>query len=164
MHQYQTIVKLHGVFSSSCGYVASSRHLHFRRVHRQDSPLIIMPFVRVGTPNCVNSAFPRRSDYTFILLTIFRRFPLSYCLAPILFIEYATSIILQIPFWERWIRCFINSQTNLNCSKSERLEVPIGNKLKCGIIFFTRSAKLLTSYFHVLSRLLKRIVPQLKNR
>ncbi len=33
IHQYQVIVKLHGVFSSSYGYVASSRQMHFRRVH-----------------------------------------------------------------------------------------------------------------------------------
>jgi len=33
IYQYQVIVKLHGVFSSNCRYVASSRHLNFRRVH-----------------------------------------------------------------------------------------------------------------------------------
>ena len=33
MYQCQIVVKLHGVFSSSCGYVASSRHLHFHRGH-----------------------------------------------------------------------------------------------------------------------------------
>ena len=43
------IVKVHGVFPSSCGQPASSPALQVRRVTRQDSRSIITPFVQVGT-------------------------------------------------------------------------------------------------------------------
>src|SRR5439155_7232001 len=42
-------VKVHGVFPSSCGYVASSRQLQFRRVARGDSGPVVTPFMQVGT-------------------------------------------------------------------------------------------------------------------
>ncbi len=43
------IVKVHGVFPSSCGQPASSPALQVRRVSRQDSRTFVTPFVQVGT-------------------------------------------------------------------------------------------------------------------
>src|SRR5207253_7716747 len=42
-------VKVHGVFPSSCGYVASSQQLQFHRVARGDSDPVVTPFMQVGT-------------------------------------------------------------------------------------------------------------------
>src|SRR5207247_2678204 len=43
------IVKVHGVFPSSCGQPASSPALQVRRASWQDSRSIVTPFVQVGT-------------------------------------------------------------------------------------------------------------------
>jgi hypothetical protein len=43
------IVKVHGVFPSSCGQPASSPALQVRRASRQDSRTFVTPFVQVGT-------------------------------------------------------------------------------------------------------------------
>src|SRR5499433_242772 len=43
------IVKVHGVFPSSCGQPASSPALQIRRASWQDSRTFVTPFVQVGT-------------------------------------------------------------------------------------------------------------------
>src|SRR6202167_2339907 len=43
------IVKVHGVFPSSCGQPASSPALQVRRASWQDSRTFVTPFVQVGT-------------------------------------------------------------------------------------------------------------------
>ena len=45
----QPAVKVHGVFPSSRGYVASSPRLQFHRVPRGDSAPVVAPFMQVGT-------------------------------------------------------------------------------------------------------------------
>ena len=52
------IVKVHGVFPSSCGQPASSPALQVRRVSRQDSRTFVTPFVQVGTYPTRNFAQP----------------------------------------------------------------------------------------------------------
>jgi hypothetical protein len=47
--QYQPAVKVHGVFPSCCGYVASSPPLQFHRVGGGDSAPVVTPFMQVGT-------------------------------------------------------------------------------------------------------------------
>ena len=42
-------IKVHGVFPSSCGYVASSQQLQFHRAARGDSDPVVTPFMQVGT-------------------------------------------------------------------------------------------------------------------
>ena len=57
------IVKVHGVFPSSCGQPASSPALQVRRVSRQDSRTFVTPFVQVGTyptRNFAHSVTPSR--------------------------------------------------------------------------------------------------------
>ncbi|KMS64973.1 hypothetical protein BVRB_040740, partial [Beta vulgaris subsp. vulgaris] len=45
----QPAVKVHGVFPSDRGYVASSPRLQFHRVSRGDSAPVVTPFMQVGT-------------------------------------------------------------------------------------------------------------------
>src|SRR5205823_11869114 len=65
------VVKVHGVFPSSCGQPASSPALQVRRVSRQDSRTFVTPFVQVGT-------YPTRNfaqlcyDLAFFELSVFR--------------------------------------------------------------------------------------------
>ena len=47
--QCQPAVKVHGVFPSNRGYVASSPRLQFHRVPRGDSAPVVTPFMQVGT-------------------------------------------------------------------------------------------------------------------
>ena len=47
--QCQPAVKVHGVFPSDRGYVASSPRLQFHRVPRGDSAPVVTPFMQVGT-------------------------------------------------------------------------------------------------------------------
>ena len=47
--QCQPAVKVHGVFPSDRGYVASSPRLQFHRVSRGDSAPVVTPFMQVGT-------------------------------------------------------------------------------------------------------------------
>ena len=47
--QCQPAVKVHGVFPSDRGYVASSPRLQFHRVPRGDSGPVVTPFMQVGT-------------------------------------------------------------------------------------------------------------------
>src|ERR1700742_3916623 len=47
--QCQPAVKVHGVFPSDPGYVASSPRLQFHRVPRGDSAPVVTPFMQVGT-------------------------------------------------------------------------------------------------------------------
>ena len=47
--QRQPAVKVHGVFPSDRGYVASSPRLQFHRVPRGDSAPVVTPFMQVGT-------------------------------------------------------------------------------------------------------------------
>ena len=48
-HQYQAIVKVHGVFPSCCGKAVSSPPLQFHRVCGRDSAQVVTPFMHVGT-------------------------------------------------------------------------------------------------------------------
>ena len=49
LDQCQPAVKVHGVFPSNRGYVASSPRLQFHRVPRGDSAPVVTPFMQVGT-------------------------------------------------------------------------------------------------------------------
>ncbi len=49
LSQCQPAVKVHGVFPSDRGYVASSPRLQFHRVPRGDSAPVVTPFMQVGT-------------------------------------------------------------------------------------------------------------------
>ena len=62
------IVKVHGVFPSSCGQPASSPALQVRRASWQDSRTFVTPFVQVGTYPTRNFA---RLCYAFALQLIF---------------------------------------------------------------------------------------------
>jgi hypothetical protein len=53
------IVKVHGVFPSSCGQPASSPALQVRRASWQDSRTFVTPFVQVGT-------YPTRNFARFV--------------------------------------------------------------------------------------------------
>ena len=71
------IVKVHGVFPSSCGQPASSPALQVRRASRQDSRTFVTPFVQVGTYPTRNFA---QVCYTFSHIDSFweaRSFDLS---------------------------------------------------------------------------------------
>src|SRR4029079_11668620 len=65
------IVKVHGVFPSSCGQPASSPALQVRRASWQDSRTFVTPFVQVGTYPTRNFAqfsltlFPEELDFIF---------------------------------------------------------------------------------------------------
>ncbi len=48
-HQYQDIVKVHGVFPSCYGKAVSTPPLQFHRVCGRDSGQVITPFMHVGT-------------------------------------------------------------------------------------------------------------------
>jgi hypothetical protein len=65
------VVKVHGVFPSSCGQPASSPALQVRRVSRQDSRTFVTPFVQVGT-------YPTRNFAQFISLCFQRSWTLSF--------------------------------------------------------------------------------------
>src|ERR1700730_6869220 len=65
------IVKVHGVFPSSCGQPASSPALQVRRVSRQDSRTFVTPFVQVGT-------YPTRNFAQFVSLCFQRSWTLSF--------------------------------------------------------------------------------------
>ena len=73
--QYQRTVKVHGVFSSSCGIAASSPLLQFHRVTRRDSGQIVTWFVQVGTYPTRNFAhilsdFHQSVDSSFIRMSL----------------------------------------------------------------------------------------------
>src|SRR5207244_5936013 len=65
------IVKVHGVFPSSCGQPASSPALQVRRVSRQDSRTFVTPFVQVGT-------YPTRNFAQLFSLRFRRSWTLSF--------------------------------------------------------------------------------------
>src|SRR5262249_18733155 len=65
------IVKVHGVFPSSCGQPASSPALQVRRASWQDSRTFVTPFVQVGT-------YPTRNFAQFVSLCFQRSWTLSF--------------------------------------------------------------------------------------
>ena len=58
MLQFKIIVKVHGVFPSSCKKPASSRVIQFHQVYVGDSEEVVTPFMQVGT-------YPTRNFATF---------------------------------------------------------------------------------------------------
>ena len=91
------IVKVHGVFPSSCGQPASSPALQVRRASWQDSRTFVTPFVQVGTyPTrnfaqlCCCSIFNHRygEEWTFL--------PLSACRHAVRTISFPTQVRVGI--------------------------------------------------------------------
>jgi len=56
--QFKVIVKVHGVFPSSCKKPASSRVVQIHQVYTGDSREVVTPFMQVGT-------YPTRNFATF---------------------------------------------------------------------------------------------------
>ena len=90
------IVKVHGVFPSSCGQPASSPALQVRRVSWQDSRTFVTPFVQVGTyptrnfARCVTTSYlqPCEEEWTFL--------PLSACRHAVRTISFPTQVRVGI--------------------------------------------------------------------
>jgi hypothetical protein len=97
------IVKVHGVFPSSCGQPASSPALQVRRVSRQDSRTFVTPFVQVGISLRLSHSVSREAGL--------------YLSHPVFIVE-AISRIFSMPPFVKCSPIVIHRRILLNFTKS----------------------------------------------